>query len=534
MTPHFASAAAIAIAAAIAVGRATATPVAFPASGSWEGMRLEAKAADYGAVVDAGGAAVASLRVVGGSLSDVDVSLNPERISIDASHAFAKGARSIVLETPVLSGIEAYAGKDVAFATTVLGHGGMQCRSEVVGLTTDADGKRGWYVFDNGPGWRVALSRTEKRRFATLGDLKPGVSDLRFRFTVEKQGAGPVELFGIGFGTAAELGVKTEFDYPPQKRLFHAAFDGTADAESADGSVVKPLGAEGLEFAEGRRGLAVRLSPKSGSRLEYPFPGNVLPEQGTFASWVKSENGNAVAKPQCLFAFGPSPGEKARPGSGQKRAIWKDGSLRVDSSDDFDSFRTFPAACLDGAWHHIVVTWTPGGVWTMVDGMGAYRGGSSAQLFKSLTPVNPLSFSRPADFASLCIGGEDGGSVFEGLIDDVEVFAVPMTPAKAREHFFAHGGELPPRPDYAAIFDAHGGNPYEAKAPATVPGELELEFVEEVRLDNPAPCERFRAVGSVSVRELGSVKYLEGGAGQDDRFAVGFTLDSSEYVSGRS
>ena len=39
------------------------------------------------------------------------------------------------------------------------------------------------------------------------------------------------------------------------------------------------------------------------------------------------------------------------------------------------------------------------------------------------------------------------------------------------------------------------------------------------------PCEKFRAVGACEVRELGGVKYLEGGAGYYDRFAVGLTLD---------
>lgn len=511
--------------AAIAVAAvASASPVVFPAAGTWEGVRYSPDGKS-GRIVSPDGAAIATLQADGGTMADVKVSVNHEGLVIDAADAFAKGLRGVVLETPVLPELAAYAGKDVAFSMTIRGHAGMSCLGEVLGKVAGASGKWDEYIF-NGRELRATLKRDNMRDFTTLNDLKEGTSDLRFRFTVEKQGGGPIELRTMRFGTVAELGVKTRFDYPPQKRLFHASFDGTADAESADGTTVMPLCAEGLSFAEGRHGQAVRISSKAGSRLEYPFAGHALPEQGTFSAWVKCEGNPMSQRPKCLFSFGPPPDEKTRLGSGQKRAMWLDGALRVDASDDSGRSRTETNARLDDKWHHVMVTWYPGGVGMMFDGVLPHRGGVSA-LSSSLTPVNPLSFSHLADFASLCIGGEGGGNSFEGLIDDVEVFAAPMTPAEARNHYFAQGGELPPQPDYAAIIDARGGNPYEADAPATVPGELKLEFVEEVRLDSEAPCERFRAVGDCAIRELAGRKYLEGGAGQDDRFAVGFTLDPS-------
>lgn len=500
-------------------------PVVFPTSGTWQGARYEAT----GAVKAADGRVIATVRATGGgALGDVDISVCDDCLRIDAARAFAKGLRGVVLETSVLPGFDAYAGKDVAFSTIVRGRRGMRCRSEVLGRIADGGGGKGWYVFDNGPGWRIDGWRTEKKDYVTLGDLKPGTSELRFRFTVEEQGEGAIELYGLRFGTVKELGVKTRHDYPPQKLLFRAAFDGTADAETPGGTV-KPLCAHGLEFVDGRHGKAVRVSSKAKARLDYPFKGIVLPEQGSFAAWYKYEGDPASTAWRNLFSFGKVD-EKERLGTGVKRAGWLRGTLRVDPSDDLDSYRMFEQAGQDGEWHHIVVTWSPGGVWAFVDGCGSWRGDSGGVLYSSLTPVHSLSFSRPADVDSFSIGGCAGARTFEGLIDDVEIFAAPMSPDEMRDYYFAHGGELPKCPDYKAIFDGRGTNPHESRPSDSAPGEPGMELVQEVRLDSLAPCARFRAVGTCAVRELDGVKYLEGGGAYEDRFAVGFTLDPSHPV----
>ena len=498
--------------------------VQFPAAGVWGGARYEVKDR-VGLVTAADGSKVATVSVAGGAIADVRVEVFPDRLEIDAGEAFRKGMSGVMVEAPVQAEFGRYAGADVAFSTTVGGCKGMECRGEIVGKVSAADGTKRSYCFDNGPGWRPGLWRTEKRDFTTLGELKAGTSELRFRFWIFKQGAGPIQLYSMRLGTAKELGVKMRHDYPPQKLLFRAAFDGTADAK-APGGTVKPLCARGLEFVKGRRGQAVRISSKSKARLEYPARGNVLTEQGTFAAWYKYEGDAKSTAWRNLFSIG-SIDEKSRLGSGLKRAWWLQGKLRVDPSDDMDSYRTFDRAVQDGEWHHVVVTWTPGGVWAMVDGGGAWRGDSSSMLSASLTPVSRLSFSRPADFDSFSIGGENGRFAFEGLIDDVEIFAAPMSVDEARDYYFAHGGELPRVPDYAAIFDGRGGNPYVASAPAAAPGEMDLELVQEIRLDSERPCERFRAVGGVAVRELGGRKYIEGGSAYQNRFAVGVSLDPS-------
>ncbi len=512
------------IALALVSSQAWVGYVRFPSGGAWEGARYEVRG-HSGQVVSADGSRIATVSASGLPVADVRVDVFSDRLEIDAGEAFRKGLRSVTVEAPVQAEFGRYAGADVAFATTVGGRKGLDCRGEVVGKVSAADGTKRDYRFDNGPGWRIALLRREKREFTTLGELRADTSELRFRFTIVKQGEGPVQLYSMRLGTVNELGVKTRYDYPLQKRLFRATFDGTADAEAPRGSV-KPMCARGLEFVKGRRGQAVRISSKSRARLDYPARGNVLPEQGTFAAWYKYEGDVKSKAWRNLFSIG-AVREEERLGTGMKRAWWIDGRLRVDPSDDMDSYRTFDKGVQDGEWHHVVVTWTPGGVWAMVDGGGAWRGGSSGVLPQSLTPVNPLSFSRPADFDFFSIGGAAGGRAFEGLIDDVEIFAAPMTSDEARDYYFAHGGELPPCPDYAAIFDARGGNPYVASAPAAVPGELDMELVQEIRLDGTHPCERFRAVGGVAVRELCGRKYIEGGSAYEDRFAVGVSLDPS-------
>ena len=76
-------------------------------------------------------------------------------------------------------------------------------------------------------------------------------------------------------------------------------------------------------------------------------------------------------------------------------------------------------------------------------------------------------------------------------------------------------------------------NPYEltgdearsaTKRPG-VPGNLEL--VQSLKLDRLLPADRFRAVGPVAVKRLGSVPYLEAGARAGDRFAVKFNIDTN-------
>ncbi len=68
--------------------------------------------------------------------------------------------------------------------------------------------------------------------------------------------------------------------------IFHASFEGSAAAVRAKGEK-EPCRAEGLAFAEGKFGQAVRLTAQAKSVLEYRAKGNLVPERGTASLWFK-------------------------------------------------------------------------------------------------------------------------------------------------------------------------------------------------------------------------------------------------------
>ena len=123
----------------------------------------------------------------------------------------------------------------------------------------------------------------ERQTLAIDSPLPAKLRELHLRFDLLSPGEW--KIFGASFAPLP----------PPEKRktikpelFFHLPFDGTAEAAVARGEK-KPRESRNLEFVPGLSGQALRSTKKAGTLLRYALPGNLLPERGTIALWIKPE-----------------------------------------------------------------------------------------------------------------------------------------------------------------------------------------------------------------------------------------------------
>ena len=146
-------------------------------------------------------------------------------------------------------------------------------------------------------------------------------------------GVARVEAVSFPKDVRSEAKAYVEKERVDPELLFHVPFDGSPDAAFAKGSA-KPVWAKGLEFAEGKRGQAVRLTKKAKSELDYAATGNLVQERGTVSLWFKREwpdNGRTADGKEIwrmLFA-NPAPKKSPRIGSGQLMFWWWADRLRA-------------------------------------------------------------------------------------------------------------------------------------------------------------------------------------------------------------
>ena len=454
------------------------------------------------------------------------------RLEIDARVPMARGLKRLVIRG-YPARCDSLFGKPCTHLAEWSGANGAELNLYLEGRDTDIDS----YYYEERPcrltGRRRVLSQLASPPAATKG--------FAFRYDIMKFGDGRFAYYGTRAAPLDELKPSRDpLPKHPPELVFHAAFDGSAEATSARGNP-RPVKASGLSYAPGRKGRAVRMNAKSASVLAYETEGNFDLRQGTVALWVKLEWPEGRQSEWRSMVGFPRSGETS--GNGQTWLWWWGRCLRFDAADDARHAQWVQPR-IDGEWRHVVATWDDERFRVWLDGECALDSAASNRS----TTTSPMAaalrhgtfdfftYDRlPADV--FYVGCQQNGRQIDGLIDELKVWNAPMPENEVlalceREGCRpSEGGDKlsAPRaraPDYAALFANDGANPYARDGDE----KLDLELVETIRLDEATVAKltadkRFRAVGKPSYRQLGGTAYLECGARKDDRFALRFAVD---------
>ena len=209
--------------------------------------------------------------------------------------------------------------------------------------------------------------------------------------------------------------------------LFRAGFDGTVDAESLCGAGA-PVRVRGPAptFAPGRFGQALVCGPEH-ALLDYRTLGNLMPASGTVSLWVKPLNWTPADGNFHVF-FESGSHESA---TGDPRRGWlilykyyQHGMLLLRYADEQNQVvmaRVTETAWPAEQWVHLAGVWSATGLRIYVNGEPA---GSAPQ---------PLVAETLADTFTL---GDNGWHLpHQGartLVDEVRIYAYPLSPAKIR------------------------------------------------------------------------------------------------------
>ena len=472
----------------------------------------------------------------------VKVAEDGDSIRMDMREAFKAGASMVRLYTEGYD-LSRIAGKDVVFESEWTLPAGVAGMCVIEGA--DADKKHWWKKL-------VRLVRksanTPRRTCRALTSVPKDLRALHSRFDISSAGAGEIVFHSHRATPANEYDLDSGSGRTwPQELLFHATLDGVPLAETAKGSAA-PTVAKDLEFVDGKKGKALRLTAANRSQLAFAVKGNVDPARGTMSFWSKREWTNPAHttdplrwkhEKHCVFAMS---GAGNLLGAGALRLEWDDNFLsllRGDVDGKEELYRRMP---YNGKWRFCTVTWDEYGMAMYCDGekMPYGREPDSAMPFRAVRAMRePLVFEEgAAPLTDLFFGNSpDGKRPFEGCVDDIRIWSQPMDEREAKALFEKENGGPPAtfngwdEPFDPSANPLHEGNQYLAHpvSKAGVPGRLEL--VERITFDTPAvfdDASRFRKVGKVFARTLDGRAYLETELNNKDiepRFAVRLKLD---------
>ena len=464
-------------------------------------------------------------------------------IDFDLRGAFAAGADKVRITSRRFP-VEEYRGRDFAIVgewSCALGNPAM--------LESRPSGQR-----ENGKYWSKPdgprAVGPERRHNQGCAGIPDDLKTLFVNFDFTSPGEGPVRFYGYKYGHADILVSDVE-DAAKPKLLFKASFEDTASADTSSGKS-EPLASAGIEFAEGRKGRAARLSKAARSSLVYAADGNIDWRRGTVAFWVKREfdasnpglgvDGKGLYHP--FFALASEGSVKARARAPERG----DASLWLGWAGQFLSFkrgdlaldkvvRGIPYLTRLGSrdWCHYVVTWDAFGERVYLDGRNILGGvGDNANPYIRVSHMaDRLLFAPEAHrkLGSLFVGSGPGGCL-DGLIDEFRVYSAPMDADEVLRLYDEDCG--------ADKKDWNGWiTPWKAEAPlpanaaiaagappgAGVPVGMELlEEVSPAALAKGGDANRFRSAGEWKAGTFDGLEYLETGTGMNDRYAIRFTV----------
>lgn len=345
----------------------------------------------------------------------LQVTLEDDHLLIDTRAAYEQGSGKIHIMTYGLD-ISAAIGKDYTLSADIDGTPSSKLHLYFEGRATSRNhyythksitlqGRRGVYQYSQ--------------------ELPSDLLDLHLRYDFLT--AGVFKFYGAAIYPTPPV---PPIPRPEPELLFHASFDDGAAATFAKGQA-QPLRADNVNFEDGIKGRAIKMSYQDKSSLEYSLPANVDPIRGTISLWYKPlwKEGDRIrtndADWRNLFGF-------ARPenriGSG---AIWLwywNTRLRGDLADDFDGYLTINPPLLSGSWRHIAFTWNEEGAKLYYNG----RPAGSASLSDGYSPIKQAmqgarkEYTRGDPFTSFFVGSMFDGEQADGLIDDLKIFSAPL------------------------------------------------------------------------------------------------------------
>lgn len=469
---------------------------------------------------------------------------NPDgTVDFDFREAFAAGADKVRLVSRRFP-VEEFRGQDFALVGEWSGVLGKPAMLESRPSGTLSNG-RFWF---RGAGARaVGPERYHNQCCAGIPD---DLKNLVVNFDFTAPGEGPVRFYGYRYGHADILVSEAPEDASP-RLLFQASFEDGVTADTASGKV-EPKSAVGIEFAEGRRGRAVKLGAAAKSALQYPAAGNVDWRRGTVAFWAKrdfsEENPglDLAGKPlyHPFFVLAPDAGGKARP----RGPACGDSSLWFSWAGQYLSFsrgdialgkviRGIPYLTRLGShgWCHFVITWDAFGQRIYLDGKDVLGGvGDNANPYKRVTQLPDRLFYRPGaaeKLGTFFIGSAPGGAM-DGLIDEFRIYSAPMSATEVRRLYDRDSGggesfngwmkpwtaEAPLKANPAVDGDVRGNG---------VPTGMELfEELSPAAVAKSGDADRFRSAGEWKTGVFDGLEYLETGKGMNDRYAIRFTVPS--------
>lgn len=403
---------------------ATAGIVSFPGC-PWSETRVVREKGRV-RVVDGGGRQLLSFETEGGNFGSLlVVSQAVDHLDVDARDAFKAGMRKLVFTSANFDPAP-YRGRACTLVSELGGTRGSE------GLAYFEGHGKGLHYYKS----RSYAIKGRRKRYPFVAEVSDKVTSLHLRWDLSRMArTGVLEFYGAKYATEEELPARSEKPHVKPELVFHATFDGTAEAMTARGAK-SPLRASGLEFAEGIRGQAVRMTAGAKSVLAYAAKGNLVQERGTMSLWFKREwtDHGRTAKGgevwRTLFANSSPKGDRV--GSGQLWFWWWGPSFRADQSDDDDSYVIWRVGELDSDWNHLAVAWDEEGTRIYLNGRAQREiGDGVSPMGEALKTREMLSFNRQK-FDSFNVGGMGGVHQFDGLIDDLRIYSAPLTKEQVR------------------------------------------------------------------------------------------------------
>jgi len=333
-----------------------------------------------------------------------------DHILLDTREAFKQGAKKITMNTPSVD-LAGVPGKTYAIDLEAEGKGNVQIYFE-----GSSESKSHFYV--DMPSKFGNRRRTATFEYDMPADLK------RLHVRIDFLSGGVFKIYGIRFHKALPT---QEIPFVKPQLIFHAPFDGSADAKCAAGDT-KPLKAEHIEFVPGRNGQAAKFTRDAKSILQYNLVKNLDPVRGTISFWYKPiwNPDNDIKEVWRSLLSLPRPGGNDRIGSGML-SLWIWGQLfRCDRSDDLDTYKTVRGLYNTDNWKHYAVAWDEAHTRIYIDGklLGSLSDGHSP--LKDALSKSSLEFSSLANFNSFFVGCQNTSEQADGLIDELMIYSAPL------------------------------------------------------------------------------------------------------------